>query len=64
MQAYQLICFAEREAWNVVFDGRLLASVHKKQNKWIKVIGETIEEAQVSDIGKFIDAQHFLLMSY
>lgn len=62
MQAYQLIRFAEGEAWNVVFEGKLLASVRKEQNKWVKVIGERIDEAQVSDIGKFIDAQHFNLL--
>ncbi|PWS26199.1 hypothetical protein DHW03_15505 [Pedobacter yonginense] len=62
IQSYQLIRFAAGEAWNVVFDGRLLALVRKDQNKWIKVIGETIDEAQIFDIGKFIDAQHFNLL--
>lgn len=62
MQAYQLIRFAEGEAWNVVLDGRLWASVRKDQNKWVKVIGETMDEAQVFAIGKFIDAQHFNLL--
>lgn len=60
--AYQLIRFAEGEARNVLVGGRLFASVRKDENRWVKVIGETLEEAQVSNIGKFIDAQHFNLL--
>jgi hypothetical protein len=62
MQAYQLVRFAEGEAWNVLSEGLLLASLKKNEAGWWQVIGENLSIDMVKDIGAFIDAQHFNLL--
>lgn len=62
VKLYQTIRFAEGEAWNVLLDGMLVASLRKENKIWYKVIGEDFAEEVVKTIGEFIDAQHFNLL--
>ena len=62
MQSYQIVRFAEGEAWNVLSEGLLLASLKKNEEGWSRVIGENLEIETVKHIGAFIDAQHFNLL--
>lgn len=59
MDAYQLVRFAEGEAWNILSDGFLLGSLNKIDNFWIADNAVGLDGERICSIGKFIDSQHF-----
>lgn len=59
IRTYILVRFAGGEPWLVLDNGKLLATIEKKENNWREVGLRSLEKKSLENIGRFIEDKRF-----